>query len=103
MMRICVCHAYADVRHMDMLCISLSLSFHGQIRKKLVPDLLSSLRGAAAQKHKMCHPISCFFANMLCYPLPRDWPLSTVIERFAYSLTVVHFRKPLNNEKVGSP
>lgn len=26
-------------------------------------------------------------------PLPRDRPLTTGIERFAYSLTVVHFRK----------
>jgi len=32
-----------------------------------------------------------------CVPaLPRDRPLTTGIERFAYSLTVVHFRKVVN-------
>lgn len=36
-------------------------------------------------------------------PLPRDRPLTTGKRRFAYSLTVVHFRKVLNNGKVGSP
>lgn len=35
-------------------------------------------------------------------PLPRDRPLTTGIERFAYSLTVVHFRKLRNSVKIGS-
>ncbi|HBX7508921.1 TPA: hypothetical protein MIC02_26700, partial [Klebsiella pneumoniae] len=35
-------------------------------------------------------------------PLPRDRPLTTGKRRFAYSLTVVHFRKRWNNIKVGS-
>lgn len=35
-------------------------------------------------------------------PLPRDLPLTTGKRRFAYSLTVVHFRKLWNNIKVGS-
>ncbi|MEE2283910.1 hypothetical protein PRA30_25455, partial [Klebsiella pneumoniae] len=34
--------------------------------------------------------------------LPRDLPLTTGKRRFAYSLTVVHFRKLRNNIKVGS-
>ncbi|AWX05140.1 hypothetical protein B9P84_20540 [Citrobacter braakii] len=37
-----------------------------QIRKLSVPDLLSGLRRAAAQKHNMCHAISCVFLYMLC-------------------------------------
>ncbi|AHM88016.1 hypothetical protein KPNJ1_05729 (plasmid) [Klebsiella pneumoniae 30660/NJST258_1] len=39
MVSICVCHTYADARHMDMLNLCCILSFPGQIRKKLVPDL----------------------------------------------------------------
>ncbi|TNC55727.1 hypothetical protein, partial [Klebsiella quasipneumoniae] len=35
-------------------------------------------------------------------PLPRDRPLTTVKRRFAYSLTVVHFRKLRYTGKVGS-
>ena len=36
-------------------------------------------------------------------PLPRDRPLTTIKGRFAYSLTVVHFRKLRKARKVGSP
>ncbi len=39
MVSICVCHTYADVRHMDMLCISFLFTFPGQIRKKVETDL----------------------------------------------------------------
>ncbi|MFT3163247.1 hypothetical protein ACMWJT_28715, partial [Klebsiella pneumoniae] len=35
-------------------------------------------------------------------PLPRDRPLTTGKRRFAYSLTVVHFRKLHKVRKVGS-
>ncbi len=35
-------------------------------------------------------------------PLPRDRPLTTLKGRFAYSLTVVHFRKLRKARKVGS-
>lgn len=35
---ICVCEAYADAKHMDMVYISILLSFPGQIRKKVKPD-----------------------------------------------------------------
>jgi len=48
MVRICVCQAYADVGHMDMLNLYIVLSFSAEIRKKLVPDLLFLLRGSAA-------------------------------------------------------
>lgn len=53
MVRICVCHTYADVRHMDMHDLYAFFSFSAEIRKKVVPDLLSCLRRAAARKHKM--------------------------------------------------
>ncbi|WP_225385475.1 hypothetical protein, partial [Escherichia coli] len=35
-------------------------------------------------------------------PLPRDRPLTTGKRRFAFSLTVVHFRKLRKARKVGS-
>lgn len=35
-------------------------------------------------------------------PLPRDLPLTTGKRRFAYSLTVVHFRKVVIRKKIGS-
>ncbi|HDU5626407.1 TPA: hypothetical protein RFV44_005186, partial [Klebsiella pneumoniae subsp. pneumoniae] len=35
-------------------------------------------------------------------PLPRDRPLTTGKGRFAYSLTVVHFRKVVICRKIGS-
>lgn len=35
-------------------------------------------------------------------PLPRDRPLTTGKHRFAYSLTVVHFRKFVIRRKIGS-
>ena len=38
---------------------------------------------------------------MLCLTLTRDRPLTTGNERFAYSLTVVHFRKVVIRQKVG--
>lgn len=36
-------------------------------------------------------------------PLPRDRPLTTGNERFAYSLTVVHFRKVVIRKKSDLP
>lgn len=36
-------------------------------------------------------------------PLPRDRLLTTGNKRFAYSLTVVHFRKIWNTPEIGSP
>ena len=55
---VCICLTYADAMHMDMLYISILISFPGQIRKKAVPDLPEPLRRAAAKKHNMCHSFS---------------------------------------------
>ena len=43
MVRICVCHTYADAGHMDMLCISFLFTFPGQIRKKAKPERTCSV------------------------------------------------------------
>ena len=71
MVSICVCHTYADARHMDMLNLCCILSFPGQIRKKLVPDLLSGLRCAAARKHKMWR---CYQLRMTLYVVSLPCP-----------------------------
>ncbi|HAG9084194.1 TPA: hypothetical protein F6T51_25605 [Escherichia coli] len=40
---------------------------------------------------------------MLCFHPARDPARSSGKQRFAYSLTVVHFRKVLNTPEIGSP
>lgn len=69
MVSICVCQAYADVGHMDMLNLCCILSFPGQIRKKVVPDLIQPRRRAAARKHKMHYSVRRIIYYMLCYSL----------------------------------
>ena len=66
-----MCHS------IEALPVRIFLFFPAQIRKKVVPDLLPHLRRAAAQKHNMCHSVSCFLSNMLCYPPTRDRPRTT--------------------------
>ena len=53
MVRICVCQAYADVGHMDMLNLYIVLSFSAEIRKKLDPDLPALTRRPSGLKHNM--------------------------------------------------
>ena len=73
MVSICIFLTYADGRHMDILGLCLALSFFSKIRKKVVPDLLESLRHAAAQKHNIYHSVSRAFYYMLCLS-PDPWP-----------------------------
>lgn len=53
MVSICVCHTYADARHMDMLNLCCILSFPGQIRKKLFSDLRIVTLPRYPGKHNM--------------------------------------------------
>lgn len=50
----------------------------------------------------MCHSVSGFSLYMLCLSSRRDRTPGTVKRRFAYFLTVVNFRKPVNTQKSGS-
>ncbi|TYY56176.1 hypothetical protein FCH01_027520, partial [Klebsiella pneumoniae] len=60
--------------------------------------------GAQWPRNTICSGVISFFDAICCIPpLPRDRSLSTRKGRCGYSLTVVHFRKVLNNGKVGSP
>lgn len=59
--------------------------------------------GAQRRRNTRCATHSSAFSSTYCVnPLLRDRPLSTGIERFAYSLAVVHFRKIGNKREIGS-
>ena len=72
------------------------------------PKTLSS--GSPSDPPALCGPLTQYVAVLsaagyaICCvnPLPRDRPLNTGKGRFAYSLTVVHFRKVVISQKVGS-
>lgn len=96
MVRICACHAYADVRHMDMFSICIFFSFPAQIRKKAVPDLPEPHRRAAAHKHNMCHSVSGVYHVCCAPPQPCDPARRAGKDRFASFLLVLHFRKVVN-------
>ena len=102
MLNICVCHTYADARHMDMLGIYILLPFSAGIRKKLVPDL-STARGAQRRQNTICASPSAAFSSIYSvYPLPHDRLRRSRYCRFAYFPAVVHFRKVGIRRKVGS-
>ena len=106
MVSICVCHTYADVRHMDMFNLCYILSFPGQIRKKIVPDLPEPHRRAAAAAGHILWSLSLFRRGdtpyVVFYPVPEDQVLHTEKRRFAYFPAVVHFRQLRNSVKIGS-
>ncbi|PHL23123.1 hypothetical protein BMR37_24250 [Escherichia coli] len=57
MVGICVCFAYADARHMDMLHLCWFLTFPAQIRKKAVQDLPLPPHNATSCQHNMWYLI----------------------------------------------
>lgn len=53
MVRICVCHTYADVRHMDMHDLYAFFSFSAEIRKKVEPEVLNKKTWHEAGRHSV--------------------------------------------------
>nr|QGW60092.1 hypothetical protein HPPIBGPI_00312 [Escherichia coli] len=106
MVSICVCHTYADARHMDMLNLCCILSFPGQIRIRSEKRLFRICFPASGAQRPNTQDVAVFSDgdDAICCvpPLPRDRPLTTGKRRFAYSLTVVHFRKVVIRKKIGS-
>jgi len=102
MLNICIGLVYADVRHMDMLHIYGLPSFSRGIRKKAVPDLHMQLRPPATTKHPIQY--HSLLRTTVCggYAFPQPAGAGGRKQRFAYSLTVVHFRKIAIRQKVGS-
>ena len=76
----------------------------------VIRDPKKASSGSPSDPPALCGPLTQYVAVLsaagyaICCvnPLPRDRPLTTGKGRFAYSLTVVHFRKLRNNRKVGS-
>ena len=82
------------------------LLFFTKIRKNPVPDLLSAPRRAAAPAGHILWSPSLSRRDdtpyVVFYPVPDDRVLHTVKRRFAYFPAVVHFRKVVISQKIGS-
>lgn len=98
MPRICRCHAYGYVQHMyfslfpraDPKKARVGSSSSSPARRDPVTQDVAALSAAVATR--------CCVMNLPCDPARRGRK-----DRFAYSLTVVHFRKVMNRQKIGSP
>ncbi|PLD03185.1 hypothetical protein B6I47_16695 [Klebsiella pneumoniae] len=114
MQSICIVIAYADGKYMRMphLCRCPAYGYVEPMLYSLFsrsdPKKASSgsLRTPPARSGPITQYVVVYSAtdDAICCvpPLPRDRPLTTGKGRFAYSLTVVHFRKLRKARKVGS-
>ncbi|HGK4833503.1 TPA: hypothetical protein ACJ2XU_005285 [Klebsiella pneumoniae] len=114
MLSICIVIAYADGKYMRMphLCRCPAYGYVEPMLYSLFsrsdPKKASSGSSFAspARSGPATQDVAVFPADhdaRCCVPpLPRDRPLTTGKRRFAYSLTVIHFRKLSKARKVGS-
>lgn len=98
MPHICRCQAYGYVQHM-----------YFSLFPREDPEIVRT--GSAGNAPARCNPVtqdvaaqSAAVATRCCVmTLPCDPARRGGKDRFAYSLTVVHFRKVVNRQKIGSP
>lgn len=89
------------------MCL-VRLSYQWQVSRRADPEIVCSGSDSAppARSGPATQDVAVFPADddaICCVPpLPRDLPLTTGKRRFAYSLTVVHFRKVVIRKKIGS-
>ncbi|HEE4740824.1 TPA: hypothetical protein R7F04_005496 [Klebsiella pneumoniae] len=114
MQSICIVIAYADGKYMRMphLCRCPAYGYVEPMLYSLFSrsDPKKGSSGSAgtapARSVQKTQDVAVFPAedDAICCvpPLPRDRPLTTGKRRFAYSLTVVHFRKVVIRKKIGS-
>ncbi|HAY5076435.1 TPA: hypothetical protein MNE40_004717 [Klebsiella pneumoniae] len=114
MQSICIVIAYADGKYMRMphLCRCPAYGYVEPMLYSLFSrsDPKKGSSGSASAPPGRSGPETQYLAvlsagcNAICCvpPLPRDRLLTTGKRRFAYSLTVVHFRKLHKVRKVGS-
>lgn len=74
-----------------------------EIRLLPVPDLQKKLRRAEARWHSIWCVMDCISSSCCVSRPDRDPPRGGRYCRFAYSVCVVHFRKVVNRQKIGSP
>ncbi|UNC63198.1 hypothetical protein CAY71_26050 (plasmid) [Klebsiella pneumoniae] len=111
---VCIGVTYADDWHMHMSalcrCAAYGYAVHILFSHFSTADPKNtssgSLRTPPAHSGPATQDVAVFPAkdDAICCvpPLPRDRPLTTGKRRFAYSLTVVHFRKVVIRKKIGS-
>ncbi|HHT0221001.1 TPA: hypothetical protein ACT3K1_005134 [Klebsiella pneumoniae] len=114
MQSICIVIAYADGKYMRMphLCRCPAYGYVEPMLYSLFSrsDPKKASSGSASAPPGRSGPETQYLAvlsagcNAICCvpPLPRDRLLTTGKRRFAYSLTVVHFRKVVIRKKIGS-
>ncbi|ENZ7830151.1 hypothetical protein ACK1NP_005252 [Klebsiella pneumoniae] len=111
---VCIGVTYADDWHMHMSalcrCAAYGYAVHILFSHFSTADPKKGSSGSAgtapARSGPATQDVAVFPAedDAICCvpPLPRDRPLTTGKRRFAYSLTVVHFRKVVIRKKIGS-
>ncbi|TXW07669.1 hypothetical protein D4M60_24120 [Klebsiella pneumoniae] len=111
---VCIGVTYADGKHMRMSalcrCVAYGYAAHILFSHFFTADPKTPSSGSdsapPARSGPATQDVAVFPADddaICCVPpLPRDLPLTTGKRRFAYSLTVVHFRKVVIRKKIGS-
>ncbi|HBX8242429.1 TPA: hypothetical protein MIH45_23040 [Klebsiella pneumoniae] len=111
---VCIGVTYADDWHMHMSalcrCAAYGYAVHILFSHFSTADPKNTSSGSLRTPPARSGPITQYVVvysatdDAICCvpPLPRDRPLTTGKGRFAYSLTVVHFRKLRKARKVGS-